>query len=449
MQRNSKKHVGIIGGGRFTDTLLRLFGQDFQITVCGKNRKSLLALKNKYSIKITKNLKDLTVCDAVIFAVPISEFEKVVSQYSHLIKKEQTLIDVLSVKSYPKKVFRNIIKNKNINILCTHPVFGPDSSKEGFKGLPMMIDDGMCENGESKFWKKYFKNKGLRIIEISCKEHDKLTARSQGLTHFIGRMLSDFDIKTSPIDTLGTRKLFEIKEQTCHDTWQLFYDLQHNNPYTKEMRMNLQKSFDTLFNKLLPEVVYKRSAIFGIQGARGSFSEQAIQEYVKRKNIKNFSIKYLFTSKKVLDELFKGKIDFGLCALHNNIGGVVEETLHAIAQHKCSIVFEFGIKIRHFLMKRKDVSLKEITHIIAHPQVFRQCKNNLKRFYPNLETISGKGDLVDTARAAESLSKSKLPKTYAILGSKSIADLYNLEIIKSDLQDDKENFTSFVLLKRL
>src|SRR3989344_4233435 len=378
MSKNKRKHIGIIGGGRFTETLLRLFGQDFLIIVCGINKKSLIAFKNEYPIEITTNMKDLAVCDAVIFAVPISEFEKVLLAYSLLMKGRQTLIDVLSVKSYPKQVFKKIIKNKDINVLCTHPVFGPDSSKNGFGNLPMMIDDSMCDDSESAFWGKYFRSKGLRVINMSCNEHDKLAASSQGLTHFVGRMLDNLKIKSSSLDTLGTKKLLEIKEKTCNDTWQLFYDLQHYNPYTQKMRINLGKSFDLLFNKLLPEHVDKRFVTFGIQGGKGSFSEQATYEYVKNKNIKNPAIKYLFTSERVLDELFKGEVDFGLCALHNSVGGVVGETLYAIAKYKCHIAEEFRIKIRHFLMKRKDVKFEAITHIMAHPQVFKQCKNNVE-----------------------------------------------------------------------
>jgi arogenate dehydrogenase (NADP+) len=446
MEKSKKKHIGIIGGGRFTETLLRLFGKDFVITVCGIDKKSLITLQKKYPIKITINLKDLVVCDAVFFAVPISEFEEVLQKYSSLMKNKQTLIDVLSVKSYPKEVSRKILKDTNI--LFTHPMFGPDSSQDGFKNLPIMVDDSMCENKDSSFWKTYFKKKGLKIVEISCDEHDKLAARSQGLAHFLGRMLADFKIKPTTIDTLGAKRLLEIKEQASNDTLQLFYDLQHYNPYTKKMRIDLGKSFDVLFNQLLPERVDARFTTFGIQGAKGSFSEQAIEEYIKNKNIKNPSVKYLFTSRKVLDELFKGEIDFGLCALHNSLGGVVDETIEAIAEYKCKIVEEVDVKVRHFLMKRKDVPFNKITHIMAHPQVFKQCKNNLKKFYSSLKTISGKGDLMDTAKAAEALYLNTLPKNYAILGSKSIAYLYNLEIVKEDLQDDEDNFTSFVLLKR-
>ncbi len=193
----------------------------------------------------------------------------------------------------------------------------------------------------------------------------------------------------------------------------------------------------------------KKYTTFGIQGARGSFCEEAVNKYIEENGIKNPKIKYLYTSEKVLTSLFKKDIDYGICALHNSVGGVVTETLYAVARHKCDIVCEFNIIVRHFLMKKKGVDTKSITHIMAHPQVFLQCKSTLKKKYPELETLSGKGDLVDTAKAGEALAKGTLPETYAILGSKSIADLYNLEIIDKDLQDSHNNLTAFVVLKRM
>ncbi|MES2930795.1 MAG: prephenate dehydrogenase/arogenate dehydrogenase family protein [Patescibacteria group bacterium] len=445
---HEKKHIGIIGSGRFTETLLRLFGNDFAIIVCGRNDASLRALKKKHAVRITKDLKDMAACDAVIFAVPISALQEVLSRYAPLAPQTQTLIDVLSIKSYPKRVFKKIMKGRHSNILLTHPLFGPDSSKKGFKGLPIMIDDSMCNGKEAGFWTSYFKKKDLKIVPLSSEEHDKLAARSQGLAHFIGRVLEDFNIESSPIDTLGAKKLMEIKEQTCSDTRELFSDLQHYNPYTKAMRTSLGKSFDRIFNALLPKRSDNRFITFGIQGAEGSFCEQAAFEYIKNKGIKNPSLKYLYTSEKVLNELHKGNIDFGLCALHNSHGGVVEETLYAVARHRCDIVEEFSIRVRHFLMKRKDIPSEKISSIMAHPQVFKQCRHTLAKLYPELTTISGAGDLVDTARAAQALSTGEISKTYAILGSRSIADLYNFDIIGEDLQDDKDNHTSFVVLKR-
>lgn len=85
---------------------------------------------------------------------------------------------------------------------------------------------------------------------MSAEEHDREAAFTQGITHFIGRVLKDMNLKPSPIATMGYRKLLEIVEQTCNDPWQLFLDLQQYNPYTKEMRNQLQTSFQRILSSL-------------------------------------------------------------------------------------------------------------------------------------------------------------------------------------------------------
>ncbi|PJE60117.1 hypothetical protein COU86_06070, partial [Candidatus Roizmanbacteria bacterium CG10_big_fil_rev_8_21_14_0_10_36_26] len=271
---------------------------------------------------------------------------------------------------------------------------------------------------------------------------------SQGVTHFIGRLLEKFRFKPTEIDSLGAKKLQEVMGQTCNDTWQLFNDLQNLNPYTKSMRIELGRTYDLLYNQLLPKRINKKKIIFGIQGGKGSFNKEAILFYTNKNKIKNFKIKYLFTSEKVLKNLHEGNIDFGLFAIQNAVGGVVEESTHAMAKYKFKIVEEFEILVRHFLMKRKDVSVGEIKTIMAHPQNFRQCKDNLRKKYPNMKLVSGKGDLVDTAKAAEALADGKLEKNIAILGPKTLAKIHDLEIIDENLQDSKNNLTSFFLVSR-
>ena len=161
-----------------------------------------------------------------------------------------------------------------------------------------------------------------------------------------------------------------------------------------------------------------------------------------------YKIKYLYTSEKVLKSLQLGYIDYGLFAITNSTGGIVEESMNALAKYSSVIVSDFNILIRHFLMKRSDVDISEITTIIAHPQVFAQCKNTLKNKFNKYKQISGKGDLIDTAKAANYLAKMKIPKTTAILGPSGLALKYNLDIIAEDLQDQKDNLTRFLLVKR-
>lgn len=187
--------------------------------------------------------------------------------------------------------------------------------------------------------------------------------------------------------------------------------------------------------------------IYGIQGGKGSFNEQAVLDYLYRNQISDYEIKYLYTSERVLKELTEGLVNYGQFAVHNSAGGMVLESLHAMAKYSFEIVELFGIEITHHLMKRKDVEVSNIKTIMAHPQVLAQCKNNLLKKYPNLNLISGEGDLIDTAKAAEALSKNEVDKNTYILGPRILSEIYDFEVVDSNLQDLEKNITSFLLVK--
>jgi len=81
-------------------------------------------------------------------------------------------------------------------------------------------------------------------------EHDREAALTQGLTHYLGRVLAQLELRPSRIASLGYQKLLEIIEQTCNDSWQLFFDLQQYNPYTRDMRNRLAASLSEVKNRL-------------------------------------------------------------------------------------------------------------------------------------------------------------------------------------------------------
>lgn len=441
------KKISIIGFGRFGQTLYRLLKDDFEVTVYNRSGNINKEILNQ-NTKIAKDLSEIYTSETIFFAVPIPKFESVIKEHKKYFQPHHTLIDVLSVKVYPKKIFTKYLKNISTQALLTHPMFGPDSSKNGFENLPFIIDQFKANNETYQFWKNYFENKKLQVIEMSAEEHDTLAADSQGITHFIGRILQAYGFHPTKIDSLGSKKLWEIVEQTCNDTWELFVGLQNFNPYTKNMRLKLGKVYDELYNKLLPKQVNKKFITFGIQGGKGSFNEQAIHTYIEKQNIKKFTIKYLYTSEKVLKALHAGDIDFGQFAIANSTGGLVEESLQAIANYKFKIVNEFEILIEHFLMKRNDIEKEDITTIMAHSQVLIQCQQTLAQKYGNYKLETGKGDLMDTAKAAEAVANGKLPKPTAILGPKILAKTYGFDIVDEHLQDKKDNLTRFLVVAR-
>ena len=101
-----------------------------------------------------------------------------------------------------------------------------------------------------KFWKQYFKDQGIKVIEMTPDQHDLMAAKTQGVTHFLGRMLKEFGIHKTQIDTQGFSDLLDLVDQTCNDTWELYSDLQLFNPYTSTMIKNLKSATDSLDNRL-------------------------------------------------------------------------------------------------------------------------------------------------------------------------------------------------------
>lgn len=443
----NKQSITIVGFGRFGRVLYRLLKDDFSVTVYSRHQiAEEKELRN--DIKVIHSVREIYTNNVIFFAVPIDQFESVIVDHSRYFSDCHILIDVLSVKEHPERVLKKFLKKSKSQAILTHPMFGPDSSKNGFAGLPIVLNQFLSRPETYDFWKTFFEKKQLKVIELTPSEHDRLAAKSQGLTHFIGRLLATQKLHSSSIDTAGTKKLLEIIDQTCNDSWQLFTNLQQYNRYTKTMRLKLGIGYDHLFRQLLPEQRDSRFVTIGIQGGKGSFNEAAIRYYLEREKITSFKIKYLYTSERVLRALHAGEIDRGQFAIHNSVGGIVGESIKAMAKYKFEILDQYAIKISHALMIRKDAKLSEVTTIMTHPQVLAQCRKSLSEKYPHLAQTSGEGILVDHAKVAELLGKKKLGKSIATMGSSVLASLYDLTIIEDNLQDAKDNFTSFLFVSR-
>ena len=78
----------------------------------------------------------------------------------------------------------------------------------------------------------------------------RMAANSQGVTHYMGRVLGEMDLRPTPIDTQGFKILLSVIEQTCNDPWQLFVDLQRYNPFTAAMRARLHDSLARIMGTL-------------------------------------------------------------------------------------------------------------------------------------------------------------------------------------------------------
>ncbi len=182
---------------------------------------------------------------AVFFCVTISAFEEVLAKTAQRIPAGTLVLDTCSVKSHPAAAMRRMLPS-SVPALATHPMFGPDSAREGLAGLPMVLCPVRIADGELDRWHRFFSSMGLAVEVMDPDEHDRQAAFTQGVTHYLGRVLKDLGVGPSTIATVGYRRLLEIVDQTCNDPWQLFLDLQRYNPHTREMRERLRRSLETV-----------------------------------------------------------------------------------------------------------------------------------------------------------------------------------------------------------
>jgi prephenate dehydrogenase len=194
-------------------------------------------------------LEDLSGAEAVFLCCSISSVPEVCRLISPYLSGSAAVIDTCSVKVMP---LRWIKENLPLGtpFFGTHPMFGPDSVAAGISGLPLVMCRGEHAERQYDFFLGEFSKWGLNVLQMSADEHDKRAAYTQGITHFIGRVLDDLSLKPDPIGTLGYKKLMEIRTQTCNDPLQLFFDLQKFNPYTKAMHDDLRSSLDRIMAKL-------------------------------------------------------------------------------------------------------------------------------------------------------------------------------------------------------
>ena len=228
--------VSIIGFGRFGAMLHSLLSKGFEVDVFDKN-----SIDNSDVNEVS--LEDALQNETIFIAVPIRDFENLVKEISKKISSGKTVIDVCSVKVFPKKVMLDNLSNET-DIIATHPLFGPDSLKDS--GSVMTMESVRNTFGRYDFWKNYFESQNIIIEEISAEEHDMMAARSQGLTHFVGRVIDDFGTNQTRIDTEGYKALHKLVNQTCNDTWELFEDIQNFNPFTEKMISELNESFEKI-----------------------------------------------------------------------------------------------------------------------------------------------------------------------------------------------------------
>lgn len=248
--------IAIIGFGRFGQLWAKLIKPFGEVLIFNNSDKSGVATDLGLRYFSFDQLENLQEADYIFIAVSIRNALEVMQKIKPFVRSGALVMDVCSVKVNPCNWFREVFPNE-VETMGTHPMFGPDSAKTGLTGKQIVLCPLRISEDKLKMLKDIFTKLNLQIIETTPEEHDRQTAYSLAMVHFLGRGLEKLNLEQIAIRTLGFESLLMLQNNVSNDSWQLFEDMQSHNPYAKEMRRRVVDSLVALEKSLaqtaLPE----------------------------------------------------------------------------------------------------------------------------------------------------------------------------------------------------
>lgn len=174
------------------------------------------------------------------------------------------------------------------------------------------------------------------------------------------------------------------------------------------------------------------------QGERGAFSEIACKKYFNR-YVETFPC---FSFEDVIINLKHGKASYAVLPIENSLYGSVYETYDLLIKYNFPIVGELYLHINHNLAAPHKLNIKDIKKIYSHPQALGQCSNFLKSL-KNIQILPA----YDTAGAALMVSEDNDGSAAAIASSEA-AHIYKLKILKKGIQNNRANYTRFLVISK-
>lgn len=174
------------------------------------------------------------------------------------------------------------------------------------------------------------------------------------------------------------------------------------------------------------------------QGERGAFSEEA----ARRLLAPDVPVAPCQSFQEVFESLKSRRVTAAVIPIENSLHGSVHENYDHLLNYDFQIAGETSVRIVHNLIAPPGVSFRQIRKAYSHPVALNQC---LKFFAqnPQIEKVP----FYDTAGSVKMVLEKGL-RDAAAIASAIAAEIYGGRIVKKSIEDDRQNFTRFFLLRR-
>lgn len=181
------------------------------------------------------SLEEVCKSKVIILAVPMETLESTLEKIKDKLQEGTLVLDVCSLKMFTCGAMNRILP-ENIEIIGTHPLFGPQSASNSIEGMRIALVNVSAKQETLDAVKEFCEKLKLRVIITQPGEHDRQMAVSQALTHFIGQTAKAMNLQRVELSTKTFDDLMNIVDIIGNDTPALFNNIQTMNPFAKEVR---------------------------------------------------------------------------------------------------------------------------------------------------------------------------------------------------------------------
>lgn len=243
--------ITIFGFGAFGKLAAALLAPHAHVSVFDKSCDARQAA-SELGFSIIRHVSDVH-ADVVVLAVPAQSLEQCLLDIAPHLREGQLVIDVCSIKEEPARLMRSHLP-AHVEILASHPMFGPQSAIKGTAGSQIVL----CPIRGTR-WRRLaaFLRQRLEfgIIVTTPEEHDRQTARSQGLTHLLAHAFATLG-EHPKICTPSSELMSEAIALVAHDAPEVSEAIvlgnRHLAPLRESLILALSSFGETEVNKHSP-----------------------------------------------------------------------------------------------------------------------------------------------------------------------------------------------------
>lgn len=174
-----------------------------------------------------------------------------------------------------------------------------------------------------------------------------------------------------------------------------------------------------------------------IQGLIGSFHDIAAHRFFKDEQLQLICCD---TFEQVFENIKRDPTVIGMLAIENTIAGSLLHNYELLRDSGATIVGEHKLRIQHCICCLPEDSWETVTEVRSHPVALMQCRGFLAN-HPEIKAV----EAPDTAGSAKFISETNSRSLAAICNS-SAAELYGMKILQDSIEDNKHNFTRFLIV---